>query len=157
LFIDGVLLEGGLSMRSASDRCYDIIKKQETFQSKPYFCPAGKLTIGYGHVILKHEKFTEINEHQADELLARDCRIAENAVNNASIKLNQNQFDALVSLVFNIGVHNFLTSTIRKKLINQDWHEAANQFDRWVHCKGKVLPGLETRREAEKQLFLETI
>lgn len=126
----------------------------ESFQPKPYVCPAGKLTIGYGHVILDGEKFTSISIHKAEEILAHDCKIAENAVNAVSEKLNQNQYDALCAFVFNVGNNAFLTSTIRKKILADDMPGAANEFDRWVHAKGKVLKGLVKRRAAEKALFL---
>jgi lysozyme len=135
-----------------SKKGLDLIEMFESFEPKPYVCPAGKLTIGYGHVIRDGEKFTTISIHKAEEILANDCKIAENAVNAVSDKLNQNQYDALCAFVFNVGNNAFLTSTMRKKILADDM--PANEFDRWVHAKGKVLKGLVKRRAAEKALFL---
>ncbi len=68
--------------------------------------------------------------------------------------INQSQFDALVSLAFNIGVNALAKSTLLKLLNNKDYAGAASQFGRWVYANKKRLPGLVKRREDEKQLFL---
>ena len=137
-----------------SEKGLDLIKRFESFQPKPYICPAGKNTIGYGHVIGSGEKFTVIDEKKALEILAFDCKVAEYAINTIESKLNQNQFDALVCFAFNIGNRAFLTSTMRKLIFTGHIDAAANEFDKWVHGGGKVLKGLVLRREAEKELFL---
>jgi lysozyme len=137
-----------------SDKGLNLIKHFESFQPKPYLCPAGKLTIGYGHVITNGEKFTEIDERRATEILSFDCNVAEAAINPISERLNQNQFDALVCFAFNIGNRAFLTSTLRKMIVVGLVTEAADQFDKWVHANGKVLKGLVKRRSAEKELYL---
>lgn len=99
-----------------------------------------------------------IKAEQATELLTKDVRQTALFVSSVTpVPLNQNQFDALVSLVFNIGQGRYATSTLRKKLHAQDYDGAAAEFDRWV--KGTVdgvkqkLPGLVTRRAAERALF----
>lgn len=99
-----------------------------------------------------------INPDQAEQLLARD--IAQTALFLRSVTpvaLNQNQFDALVSFIFNVGQGNYATSTLRKKLHAGDYAGAADQFVRWVYgtANGKKvkLPGLITRRAAERALF----
>jgi lysozyme len=98
-----------------------IIKESEGFSATAYKCPAGIWTIGYGHVILPHESFTEITEQQGEYLLIKDVRIAEDCINsNALVVLAQNQFDALVSLVFNIGCAAFKASTLLKILNSGD-------------------------------------
>lgn len=95
----------------------DLIKKSESFAPLPYICPAGKLTIGYGHCILPHESFTKITEKDAEEILRKDAAIAENCINKAvKVPLTQNQFDALVSFIFNVGCAAFLKSTLLRKL-----------------------------------------
>jgi lysozyme len=142
-------------MMNISRRGLDLIAHFESFQPKPYICPAGKLTIGYGHVIRSDEKFTRIDERKANEILLADCKLAEQAVKQVESHLNQNQFDALVCFVFNVGNQAFLTSTMRKLIIADKLDEAADQFDRWVHAGKKVLQGLVNRRHAEKQLFLK--
>lgn len=137
-----------------SKKGLDLIEMFESFQANPYTCPAGKLTIGYGHVIRDGEKFTSISIHKAEEILAVDCKIAEHAVNFVADHLNQNQYDAVCAFVFNVGNRAFLDSTMRKKIAAGDIAGAANEFDKWVHAGGKVLKGLVRRRAAEKALFL---
>ena len=70
-------------------------------------------------------------------------------------ELNQNQFDALVSFVFNIGRDNFKRSSMLKFLNSNHYPLSSGQFDRWIHSRGKVVQGLVKRRAAEKALFLE--
>ena len=133
-----------------------LIKQFESFSSRPYTCPAGKLTIGFGHVILPGESFTEITLDTALELLRADCAIAENTINKA-VKpiLNQNKFDALTSFTFNVGCENFLESTLLKLINLQDYQSAANQFPRWIYANGVALDGLINRRNLERELFLK--
>lgn len=110
-----------------------LIKEFESFVSFPYTCPAGKLTIGYGHVVLQDEEFTKITPEEGEKLLINDCAIAENCINKlVKVELNQNQFDALVSFVFNVGRENFFASTLLKQLNKKDYNEAAEQFTRWM-------------------------
>ena len=87
-------------------------------------------------------------------LLNKDVLWAENAINEQHLNLNQNQFDALVSFVFNVGATAFSHSTLLKKLKSRDFDAAADEFLRWNKAGGKVLRGLTTRREAERELFL---
>jgi lysozyme len=98
----------------------NLIKQHESLKLNPYLCPAKKWTIGYGHVILPHEKFIEITEAQAEELLKQDLVIAENCI-NSSLKapITQNEFDALVSLSFNIGITAFRKSTLLAMINNE--------------------------------------
>jgi len=94
-----------------------LIKNYESFSPVVYLCPAKKPTIGYGHVVLPGETFTRITEEQADQLLRKDVGIAENCINNyVKVTLSQNQFDALASLIFNIGINAFINSTMLKEL-----------------------------------------
>ncbi len=86
--------------------------------------------------------------------LHQDVADAERTVNNAvSVSINQYQFDALVSFVFNLGAGNFRPSTLLKKLNAGDYAGAAGELLRWVNAGGQKLVGLERRREAEKMLF----
>jgi len=135
----------------------DLIKRFEGFASEPYYCPGGKLTVGYGHVMTDEEAATveRITKEHAEILLRQDAKIAEEAINKlVSVAIKQNQFDALVSFVFNVGGHAFEKSTMLKLLNNNDIGAAARQFDRWVYAAGKKLEGLARRRAAEKALFL---
>lgn len=133
----------------------DLIKDYEKFRSTPYPCAAGKPTIGFGHVIKPGESFTRITEQEGIELLKQDLIIAENCVNSAvKVFLSQNQFDALVSFVFNIGCNAFRKSTLLKLLCNGNYYDAAMQFPRWNKSKGQILNGLTRRRKEEMNLFL---
>lgn len=132
----------------------DLIKRFEGLETKAYRCPAGILTIGYGHTTGVKEGDTCTPE-QAEAWLREDCQVAELTVSaNVNVPLNQNQFDALVSFIFNLGSGNFVKSTLLKKLNTSDYRGAADELDRWVNAGGRKLPGLVKRRAAEKALFL---
>lgn len=95
----------------------ELIKHFEGCHLKPYICPAGYLTIGYGHVILKGEEHLKkgITVQQAEELLVKDLSKFEAGVTkNVSVPLTQRQFDALVAFVLNIGISAFSKSTMRR-------------------------------------------
>jgi lysozyme len=95
----------------------DLIKQHESFSAVPYLCPAREWTIGWGHVVLPTESFTRITEAEALELLRKDVAITENCINqNVKALLSQDQFDALASLIFNIGISAFMKSTLLRKL-----------------------------------------
>jgi lysozyme len=173
---------------TVSTACVDLIARFEGLRQSAYLCPANRLTIGCGHVLLpKHDcglfnissdvlaqmvsecqsrsvltqhaqVVLHISRDQVLALLSRD--VAQTALFLSSVtpvKLNQNQFDALVSLIFNIGQGNYATSTLRKKLHAADYAGAAAEFDKWVmgtvNGKKQKLPGLITRRAAERALF----
>lgn len=136
------------------------IKGWEKFSPVRYFATAderrqGKATIGWGHVIQPWESFNEpMTQAEADALFLKDLSRFERAVRNGvKVPITQNQYDALVSLAFNIGESGFLNSTLLKKLNAGDIDEAANQFMRWVYQNGKVLNGLVNRRYADMNLF----
>ena len=136
-----------------------LIKSFEGCRLKAYKCPAGVWTIGIGHTgVVNGKPITEgmtITELMAETLLAIDLQKFENAINTKVKKpLTQNEFDALVSFVFNIGIGAFTSSTMLKLLNQGNIELAAGQFDRWIYAKGKVLNGLKKRRAAEKVLFL---
>lgn len=146
---DLTISENGLSM----------IASFESFEPKAYYCPAGVLTIGYGHTgtNAQGQELQEgdtVTPEQAKRLLYEDVLWAEDAVNEQRLHLTQNQFDALVSFVFNVGATAFNHSTLLKKLKAGDYDEAADEFLRWNKAGGKVLRGLTARREAERDLFL---
>ena len=113
-------------------------------------------TIGYGHTGDVKKGHT-ITEHQADVLLKHDLERAERAVEEltAGVSLNDNEFAALVSFVFNCGRANLASSTLLIKLkANAPRAHVATEFLKWNHAAGKVLAGLTKRREEERQLFL---
>ena len=135
----------------------NLIKNFEGYREKSYQCEANKWTIGYGHT-LNVKKDSTCTKEQAEEYLKNDLKTVETAVNKlVKVKLNQNQYDALCSLVFNIGVYNFSRSTLLKFLNNSSFLLAANQFDKWIYVKRKISNGLIVRRKKEKELFLNEI
>ncbi len=140
-----------------SDNGLELIRQFEGFSPKPYRCPAGKLTIGYGHAIIFSDKFpaSGITQEIAENLLKQDVSVAENSINHlVSGQILQCQFDALCSFVYNIGTKAFEKSSLLR-LLNQGHPElAAAEFARWIYTGGIVQNGLIRRREAEKSLFL---
>lgn len=135
-----------------SKKGIELIKRFEGFRSSAYLCPAGVLTIGYGHT--KNVHLGDVcTEMQAEQYLSEDLEMAENELNKMQ-GLNQNQFDALVSFNFNVGVRNFQKSTLRKEIL-KGANEVVirSEFGRWVYAGGKISKGLQTRRKAEADLF----
>lgn len=132
------------------------IQKHEGLVLETYVDAVGVPTIGYGHTGSKHAfPNNKITKAKATELLKQDLKDAENAIHKyVNVDLSQEQFDALVSLVFNIGVGNFAKSTLLKKLNRGDYLGAADEFPKWRKGGGRVLPGLVTRRAEERALFL---
>jgi len=137
-----------------------LIKHYESFSPVIYLCPAGKPTIGYGHVVLPREHFDEpITEEFACEILAKDLAEAESDVEHLiTVDLSNNQFDALVSFTFNLGGPALAGSTLRRDLNHYDYDDAADEFLKWVYARvdGVLtkLNGLIARRKSEKELFL---
>lgn len=136
-----------------------LIQSFEGFVATAYVCPAGVVTIGYGTTRINGRPVKlglKITTDEAEQFLEEDLKMFEDIVNSSvSVEITQNQFDALVSLVYNIGGGNFKKSTLLKVLNGGGFQEAADQFLRWNKAKGKVLPGLTRRRKAERELFLK--
>lgn len=144
--------------RYATERCIELIKRFEGFSPKPYLCPAGYWTIGYGHVITAQDKDNyrdPITEAEAEALLKKDVFKAEKAVLRLiKVPLTDGQFDALVDFVFNLGGGALQRSTLRAKLNRGEYLDAADEFLKWVWAGGRKLKGLVRRRIAERELFL---
>ncbi|MEK6746514.1 MAG: lysozyme [Pseudomonadota bacterium] len=142
-----------------SENGLELIKQFEGFSGVPYYCPAWKLTIGYGHVILSGENFPKagILKIEATNLLKQDVSMAEKAINRlVKIPLLQNQFDALVSFAYNIGAQRFENSTLLRFLNDNRMELVAKEFSRWVFAGGIMQKGLVKRRKAEKKLFISS-
>jgi len=137
-----------------SDEGLDLIKSFEGLRLEAYMpTPDDVPTIGHGHTkgVTMGMTCTGL---QADQWLREDCAEAEECVNKfVRVPLAQNEFDALVSLTFNIGCGAFKGSTLLKLLNNADFDGASLQFLRWNKQAGKELAGLTRRRLAEKELF----
>ena len=130
-----------------------LIQAHEGLRLTAYRDPVGIWTIGYGSTGGVRRGMT-ITRDQAVLRLYHDVDDAEATVNNrVTVPLSQSQFDALVSLVFNIGGGAFRKSTLLQKLNAGDYAGASNEFMRWIKAKGRVLGGLVTRRAAERALF----
>lgn len=131
----------------------NLIKQFEGFRSKAYLDTGNIPTIGYGTT--KGVKMGQvITEAQALEFLQRDVTSAQNTVNKSvKVPLTQNQFDALVSFVYNVGSGNFNTSTLLKLLNGGHYDQVDEQLMRWNKDDGKVIDGLTHRRAAEGKLF----
>lgn len=133
----------------------DLIKKYEGCKLEAYKCPAGIWTIGYGHTGQDVFEGKTITQQEADNLLSKDLTRFEKFLNRIiKVPINQNQFNALASFTYNVGMGALQNSTLLKKLNNNDLIGAANEFDRWVYANGKKLEGLIKRRKEEKDLFL---
>lgn len=130
------------------------IKGWEGFKPNVYDDAGGKATIGYGHLILPYERFSTISESEAVRILVKDLSDAENTVNEAvEVPLTQNQYDALVSFVFNVGGGAFRRSTLLKKINAGQLSAAKTEFLKWVKAGGKKVDGLVNRRIADAKLF----
>lgn len=138
-----------------SEKGVFLIKNFEGVRLKAYKCPAGVWTIGYGHT-KGVTAGMEISSQKAEEFLKEDVRPIEALLNKLGINFCQNQFDALVSWIFNLGSGNFASSTLKKYILadKQD-EEITDQLVKW-HFAGKTpLLGLKRRRVDEANLFLD--
>lgn len=137
-----------------------LIQEFEDLRLNAYDDGVGVWTIGYGTIKypngVRVKKGDVCTKEQALEYFKYDLKEFEETVNNkVEVPINQNQFDALVSLSYNIGSGAFSKSTLLKKLNNKDYKGAADQFLVWNRGGGRVLKGLVRRREAERALFLK--
>lgn len=145
------------------------IKQWEGCRLEPYICPAGKWTVGFGSRLYPGSEVEgltfvfgkgwhgKITIETADKLLERDLAPAEKAIAElVTVPLEQDQYDALVSFIFNVGRNAFAGSTLLRRLNKKLYRAAAEEFPRWCHDDhGKVIVGLLRRRNHEKALFLK--
>tara|TARA_R100000544_G_scaffold35539_1_gene22951 strand:- start:2061 stop:2504 length:444 start_codon:yes stop_codon:yes gene_type:complete len=131
----------------------ELIKHYEGCELKAYRCPADVLTIGYG-ITKGVTEDMEITQQQADEMLEAELIEYEHYLDNmVDVPLDQNQYDALVAWIYNLGPTNLKESTLLKVLNNSDYKNVPEQIKRWNKANGKVLNGLVKRRESEALLF----
>jgi len=141
---------------TVSDRFVQHIEQLEGYSPKLYRDTGGVLTIGYGHVPEPGERFEgrTLTREEALTLLHHDVAEAEEAVNkHVKVLLKQEQFDALVSFVFNVGESAFANSTLLRKLNAGHCCAVPDQLRRWTRDGGRVVAGLVARRGAEISLF----
>lgn len=141
---------------TTSSKGLQLIKDFEKLRLFAYRCPAGVPTIGYGHT--KGVKMGQaITEKQAEEFLKEDVELIEKYLNDVGINFLQEQFDALVSWIFNLGAGKFQHSTLFKKICEDaPDREITDQIIKWINADGKPLLGLKRRRIAEANMFLGT-
>ena len=149
-----------MKITKLSQRGLDLIKRFEGLQLKPYKCPAGFATIGYGNTYYPDGKRVQLTDKPitqsiADELLKSLLPPYERAVDSfCRDDINQNQFDSLVSFAYNCGIGNLQKSTLIKKVnANPKDVTIADEFMKWNKANGKVLVGLTKRRQAEANLY----
>lgn len=137
-----------------------LIKKWEGFKAQSYLCPAGIPTIGYGCTYYPNGKPVTLadpalTEPKATALLQAILHHYESGVNRYVQKpIHQNQFDALVSFAYNLGLEALRSSTLLKKVnLNPNDPSIKTEFLKWVHSNGKILPGLIARRREEAALY----
>jgi len=138
-------------------RCNDkglaIIRKWESLRLKAYKCSADVWTIGWGHTKgVKQDDVCTIEK--ANEYFKEDLEEKELQINNLNLQLTDNEYSALISFIFNIGIGNFTKSTMLRLLKQNKKIEASNEFQKWNKCKGETLDGLTKRRRDERDLFL---
>lgn len=137
------------------EKAIELIKKYEGFSARPYKCPAGVLTIGYGRTI--DVRPYEITTEEAETIwLDKYVKtIADQILAIVKVELSNNQICALIDFLYNLGIGNFKSSTLLRKINQGDFSAAANEFLKWNKAGGIVLKGLENRRIAERMLFLD--
>lgn len=143
-------------MLKTSQAGLDLIVSFEGVRLDSYLCPAGVWTIGVGHTGPEVHAHQTISHDQAMTLLHADLARFEKVVNDvAGGALNQNQFDACVSLAFNIGGKAFANSTLARHIRNHQLDQVAGEFRKWTKAGTTTILGLVRRRNAEAALFVK--
>lgn len=131
----------------------ELIKEFEGCRLAAYKCPAGLWTIGYGHT-RSVKRGMIITATQAEQYLRIDLQPAETVLNCKLKSLTQQQFDALCSFIYNVGVGTFLSSTLFRKIqVNSNDSTIADELMRYKYAGGKIINGLIRRRRAEVELY----
>jgi lysozyme len=142
--------------RRTSKAGIELIKKFEGDRLESYRCPAGVWTVSAGVTGSHVKPGMKITQEESDALFAEALKKFEAGVTAAvKVPLTQPQFDAVISLAYNIGLPAFRASTLLKMLNAREYGKASTEFGRWIHAGGQVLPGLIRRRSAERDLFLQ--
>ena len=145
-----------------TDEAKALMRKHEGFREKAYLCPASKWTIGYGNTFYENGQPVReghvIDRYRAERLFSYWVDEFAKGVTRllGGKKLNENQFSAVVSFCYNLGLRAFERSTLRRKILsNPDDPAIAAEFKRWTRAGGRVLNGLVTRRREESQLYFK--
>lgn len=142
----------------ASDKIKEFIKTKEGLRLEAYRCPAGVLTIGYGHTGADVKPNQTITRAQADALFEQDLSRFEYDLNalavTSAVTLTQNQYDALLSFAYNLGLPSLRRSTLWRKIQADPTDPTIpSEFARWVYSANHRLPGLVTRRAQESAIY----
>jgi lysozyme len=140
----------------------NLIKKFEGVRSRPYRCPAGLWTVGVGHLIGDGKQLPDsynrsFTENEIDAILRKDLARFERGVVMQfpmSYRFTQGMFDALVSFSFNLGLGALQRSTVRSALLRYDKGKAGESLLKYCKAGGKILKGLQLRRQAEYKLLM---
>ena len=145
-----------------NNKGYDLIVKHEGLSLKPYLCPAKIPTIGYGNTYYSNGKRVTLLDEPITKEYALEIfkeianRFAKAVSKLVVVPLNQNQFNALVSFAYNVGMANFQKSTLLKKVNkNKDDISIELEFNKWVFAKGVKLNGLVKRRKDESNIYFK--
>lgn len=137
-----------------SNEYYARLIVMEGFRAKAYRCPSGVWTIGYGTTNGVKEGMV-VNQNQAFKLLQDDSSKLERLINKLGVDFTQNQFDAIGLFCYNCGFPAFKSSTLFRVIKNNKYDKRIKElWMQWKYSKGKVLLGLERRREVEVNLYL---
>ena len=148
-----------MGTQSALDIATELCKHFEGFSSKPYICPAGYPTIGYGTVYKPNGIKVTLNDQPISKDLAEEWLISE-LKNNYMVGVLKaspilaaypEALGAITDFAYNLGVPRYRASTLRRRINEKDWEGAATELHKWVNGGGKRLPGLVRRRQAEAQ------
>lgn len=147
-------------MSLVSKECVDFVKSFEGFSATPYFDEVNVKTLGYGMTGSEIQGLDYVTEEQATQMLEdllnnKYAVPIKNDLDNKGISLTQNQFDALVSMAYNIGVGGLLGSTLYRNICNgvRDIDTITGNFEMWSKAGGQTLPGLFRRRKEEAAMF----
>jgi lysozyme len=140
--------------RKINAKGLNLIKQFEGLALKAYKCPANVWTIGYGHTA-KVKENDICTEEQAEQFLLDDLENTYQCIYNMVKRpINDNQFSALCCFIYNVGCNNYRLSRMKILIDAGEFKKAANEFGKWINAKGKILPGLVSRRREERKLFL---
>jgi lysozyme len=132
----------------------DLIKEFEGLKLRAYLCPAKVWTIGYGSTGPHVTAGKVITNAEAEDLLKEDLARFERAVTGfVTVPLTQNQYDALVSFAFNVGISALERSTLLRRVNAKRFDDVPAEFLKWNRAGGRPLAGLTRRRAAEAALF----
>ena len=139
------------------DIAASLCKQYEGFRSKPYLCPAGVATIGYGSTYYSDGRKVTLQDPPMDELAASALLMYElqhtylpGTLRNCPILATDNKrLNAVVDFCYNLGIGRLQTSTLKRKINAQDWEGAKEELKKWNKAGGKVLAGLDKRRKSE--------